>query len=267
MGALNLSNVFLSRDNVAELNAPQKPKVRLEPEYAEPYYQWRKSPTEANRDQMLSKLSPIINQAVNQVSGDRNYLTIRGKILAMQALDKYDPAASSLSTYLSHALLPLRRHARAQMNVLSVPERTMLLASQLESAEVELEDKLGRAPTTEELADHMKMSAAAIKRARQSQHAYNTGALDTPDEEGNVRSVSVSRRIPEKYQHDYMLSRFSSDPVSAFIYENDFQLNGRKKMSTADLAKKLKITSGAVSQRRQKIYEALNTMQKYLYNE
>jgi len=262
----HLGNIFLSRDDVASLNATPAPKNRLEPEYADAYQAWKQSPTEMNRDKMLSSVSPLIQRAVNQISGDKNYLTIRGKILTARALEKYDPSVSSLSTYLSNALLPLRRDARSQMNVLTVPERVMLLSAKLEGAETELEDELGRAPTTSELADRLGMSAGAIEKARRNTHARNSGAFEMPDEEGNTQSVVISRRIPEKYQHDYMLSKFSSDPVSAFIYENDFQLNGRRKMSTDQLAKKLRITAGAVSQRRQKIFEALNGMQKVLYD-
>jgi DNA-directed RNA polymerase specialized sigma subunit len=260
----DFGNIFLSRDHLSELAHPPA-KNRLEPEYAEAYNQWKKSPTEANRDQVLSHISPIIHYAVSQIPGDRNYLTIRGKILAAQALEKYDPAVASLGTYLSQALLPLRRYARAQMNVLTVPERVLLLSQQLEGAETELEADLGRAPTTAELADHMKMSAAAIEKARRALHARNSGSFEVPSEEGNISSPAVSRKIPEKYQHDYVLSRFSSDPVSSFIYENDCQMHGRKKLSTEELAKKLKITPGAVSQRRQKIYATLNSMQKLLY--
>jgi len=259
-------NIFLSREDVASLNEPPAKKIRLEPEYAEVYQKWKTQPSETNRDRMLSSLSPIIDRAVGQIQGDKNYLTVRGKILAMQAMDKYDPSVSSLSTYLSSALLPLRRYARSQMNILNVPERTMLLSTQLEGAETELEDELGRPPTTSELADKMGMSVKSIEKARRSSHARNSGTYETPMEEGDVHAPIVTRNIPERYQHDYVLSRFSDDPISTFIYENDFQLNGRRKLSTADLAKRLKITSGAVSQRRQKIFETLNTMAKYLYD-
>ena len=261
-----LGNIFLSRDDIDSLKSPAEKKIRLEPEYTDVYQTWKKFPTEANRDRVLGQISPIIDRAVGQIPGDRNYLTVRGKILALQSLDKYDPSISSLSTYLSNALLPLRRYARAQMNVLGVPERAMILASQLEGAETDLEDELGRAPTTAELADKMQMSVAAIENARRSTHARNSGAMEAPTEEGDIFTPVVARSIPEKYQHDYMLSRFSADPVSSFIYENDFQLNGRRRLQTAALAKKLKITPGAVSQRRQKIYEALNSMQKYIYD-
>jgi len=55
-----------------------------------------------------------------------------------------------------------------------------------------------------------------------------------------------------------VLSAFENDPISRFIYENDNELHGRKMLPNKDLAAKLKISAGAVSQRRKKILEVLN---------
>ena len=259
-------NVFLSRDDVSSLAEP-KIKNFLEPQYTPAYTAWKKEPSEAHREALLQAISPLVANSVNMVgNADKNYLTIQGKITAMRAMEGYNPQQASLSTYLSHQLLPLRRYARQQMNVLGVPERIMMATQQLEGAEVELEDRLGRLPTTDELADHMKMSAQQIEQIRRSGYAQNTGAYMTPDEEGNVRSHAVRRSLPQQYLHDYVLSALESDPVSRVIYENDIGLHGRKALPIADLASKLRISAGAISQRRKKILEIVNKAQQMIYD-
>jgi len=147
------------------------------------------------------------------------------------------------------------------MNILGIPERIMLASQQMEGAEVELEDRLGRLPTTDELADHMGMSVKQIERIRRTGHAQNTGAYATPTEEGDLMSPAVRRNIPQEYLHEFVFSALENDPISKFIYENDNGLHGRKVLSNQDLAKKLRLSTGAVSQRRKRILEIVNKAQ------
>jgi len=258
-------NVFLGDDSLRSLTEP-KPKTFLEPQHQPAYDAWKKKQSDDTRDALLKSLSPVIDYHVRSVgNADKNYLTIQGKILAMRAMDKYDPAQASLATYMAGQLAPLRRFARQQMNVMSIPERLMMATQQMEGAEVELEDQLGRAPTTEELADHMKMSIKQITRMRQLSHARNTGSYDTPDEEGGMSSPTVRRKIPQKYLHDFVLSALESDPISQFIYEADNGLNGRQPLSNKELSSKLRISMSAVSQRRNRIIEIYNNTQERLF--
>jgi len=259
-------NIFLTANDLDSLSQP-KPKSFLEPQYEPAFTAWSHDRSDANREALLQAISPVIANNVALVgNADKNYLTIQGKILAMKAMEKYDPQKASIATYLSKQLFPLRRYARQQMNVLGIPERMMMASQQLESAEVELEDKLGRAPATDELADHMKVSVKQIERIRRSSHARNTGSYDTPDEEGNMSSPAVRQTLPQKYLHEYVLSALDSDPVSRFIYENDAGLHGRTTLSNQDLASKLRLSPGAVSQRRRKIFEMVNKAEQMIYD-
>jgi DNA-directed RNA polymerase specialized sigma subunit len=141
----------------------------------------------------------------------------------------------------------------------------MMASQQLEGAETELEDQLGRAPTTDEIADHMGMSVKQIQRIRSMGHARNTGSYEAVGEEGQTDAPEVARKIPEKYLHDYVLSALSTDPISQFIYENDNALNGRQTLPNAELASKLRISPSAISQRRHRILEILNNAANRIY--
>jgi len=261
---MGLGNIFLARNDLDSLSATPD---HLEPDYADAYRSWQAKDDEEARDKLLEAIAPAIERNIRGIpGGDANYLRIRAKILAMNAMAKYDPAKSSLNTYLNHQLMPLRRTARQQLNVLGLPDRRLTAAWQLESAETELADELGRMPTTPELADKLSMSTNQIERVRRMAHARNTGSFLTADEEGQLGDPeAVVRRLPDEYRHQYVLSALHSDPKSALIYEHDERLHGREKLSTAALAEKLGVTPGAVSQRRSRIDVIRNRAEQDIY--
>jgi DNA-directed RNA polymerase specialized sigma subunit len=259
----SLQNVFLSR---ADLDSLSKPKTHLEEQFRIPFETWKEKQDDESRERLLQAIMPVIRENVSQVAGaDKGYMTIQGKILALKAMERYDPSQSSIATYLNRQLMPLRRTARQQMNVLGIPDRVLFAAQQLEGAETELEDALGRPPTTVELADKMSISVKQIERIRRLSHARNSGNIGTPDEEGGVKSPEVTRTLDAKYRHEYVMDALANDPITQFIYETDNRLNGRRQMSTIDLAKKLRISPGAVSQRRNKINVLANRAEKAIY--
>jgi len=264
MGHTGLGNVFLSRGDLDSFGVPAN---RLEPDYSAAYRSWKEHDTEDTRDSLLTALAPAIERNVRGIpGGDPNYLRIRAKILAMNAMGKYDPAKSSLDTYLNHQLMPLRRTARQQMNVLGLPDRVLMATRQLESAETELADELGRLPTTAELADKLSLSPKQIERIRRTTHARNSGRSLTQNEEGQVGDAeAVTRHLPDEYRHQYVLSALRNDPKSALIYEHDERLHGREPLSTAALAEKLGLSPGAVSQRRNRIDVIRNNAEREIY--
>ncbi|GHT30359.1 hypothetical protein FACS1894214_0050 [Planctomycetales bacterium] len=260
-----MKNVFLLPADLESLQT-KKPSSYLEPEY-EPYYrEWKERPSDRSREKLLDAISPVIEKNIKLIGGaDPNYLSIKGKVLAMKAMDRYDPDKSAMSTFLSYQLMPLRQKARQQMNMTGIPDRVLQDVHRLEGAENELEDVLGRAPTTDELADKLGVSIKHIEKIRKSGHARNSGSFETPDEEGGTSSPEVRRTMDSKYLHEYVLSALDSDPVSKYIYETDNGLFGRQPASVTALAERFKLSPGAISQRRAKIYEIVNNADTMIY--
>ncbi|MCL2120187.1 MAG: hypothetical protein FWH27_17365, partial [Planctomycetaceae bacterium] len=205
----DFGNIFLSRNDLDSLSVP---KNRLEPQYADTYHVWREKKDDTSRENLLQTITPAIERTVRGIHGaDPNYMKLQGKILAMKAMDRYDPEQSSLETYLTHQLMPLRRKARQQMNVLSIPDRLLMASQQLESAETELQDELGRMPTTLELSDRLHISAKQIERIRRMTHARNTGSYLTPDDEGTVGgNMEVARNLRHCHTPKIFVSRLTA---------------------------------------------------------
>lgn len=196
--------------------------------------------------------------------GDPAYLRTQGKLLAMKALDRYDPTKASMATYLTQQLMPLRRTSRQQMNLTGIPDRLMIANQRLESAQTELLDELGREPTLQEVADRINVSVKQLRRMQNMGHAKNTGSYAAAAAEsmgeGGPSSPEVRRRLNDEYVNQYVLSDL--DPVSAEIFKHDNQLGGKRRLSTEALARKLGLSPGAISQRRNKI--ALHLQRSHL---
>ena len=262
--SLSFGNTFLSRDDLASF---REKKNHLEPEYADAYNAWKAKDTEESRDKLLGSISPFLAEHIGTISGaDPNYLRIQSKVLAMKAMSKYDPQKSSLKTFLNYQMMPLRRNVRQQMNVLGVPDRLLVANHQMDNTETELQEELGRMPTTLELADCMAISPKQIERLRRLSHATNTGGETSLDDENVMGDrKAIRRNLSPEYRHIFVQSALKNDPKSALIYEFDNRLNGRRNLSTADLAKKLGLSPNAVSQRRARIAEIVNRAEKDIY--
>jgi DNA-directed RNA polymerase specialized sigma subunit len=257
-----MRNIFLTQDQIQSFS---QPKNRLEPEYEPAFQKWKEHPDDqAAIDEMLKTLHPLIDRHVSAIpGGNQAYLRTQGKILALKSLSRYDPSRASLATYMSQQLMPLRRTSRQQMNLLGVPDRMMLLSGRVRQTETEFEDKHGRLPTMQELADKLHVSRKQIMRLNQSGHAHNTGSYAVPDEEGGVNTPEVRRKLNDEYVDQYVLSGL--DDISATIYKHDNALYGKRRISTEALARKLHLSAGAISQRRNKISQLANTAERAIY--
>jgi DNA-directed RNA polymerase specialized sigma subunit len=257
-------NVFLSRDSLTALDEPTN---RLEPKYQDVYNRWKTQGTQQDTDDLLEAITPVIQSIVHSMPGtDSRYLETQGKIVAMKAMKNYDPKKSSINTYLSQNLQSLRRKSRSQMNILGIPDRLLTSSMQYDDAEVTLEEELGRPPTTQELADKMKISAKQIERIRELKYPLNSGALASQSADSESSGMpQVERRLPVVYRHEYVLSALQDNPIGQVIYEMDNGLHKRKPMGIVEMAKELKVSPSLISRQRNAISEISNRAEKEIY--
>lgn len=89
--------------------------------------------------------------------------------LLVKAADTYKPGkGAKFKTHLFNHLRRLDRFVKARSNIAYLPETVANKITTFENARRELTDQKGRAPTDEELADHLSWPLKEVKRQQKS---------------------------------------------------------------------------------------------------
>lgn len=239
---------------------PRSPQIgKLEDEFTEPYLAWKQKATPETRHAFLTKLSPVIDTAMRTYASGETGPAVRSqaKIMALRALDSYDPLRGSLKTHLLSQLQGIRRASAQTQQVISIPERVALDRQHLFTSEKELADTLGRTPSDAELARHAGISKKRLAYIRQGGVPLNSGRLQSAAGDPLLPAARTPGDSPAASIWEEMVYR-DLDPIGQVIMERTLGMNGRAPASTAELAKILGVSSAAVSQRKARIQALLD---------
>lgn len=218
---------------------------KIEPEYQEAYSTWKADPTPAGNAAMLRALEPDIDKAIKTHVGKSNpLLKSQARKLAITGMQSYDPSQSRIRTHLYNQLQGLKRYNAKQQQTIKVPERIMLDRRGIDLLTTELEDELGREPTDQELTDRSGLSDKRLKRIREYQPSVNEGYLSSLPGEGVSPGVQSDSDIWMQAVYEDLGS------IDQKIFEWTLGYNGRRPLSNQEIAKKLKLSPGAISQRK-----------------
>lgn len=243
-------------------------KVKDVPDnFDEIHSKWLKNRTPESNTEILTAIQPIIDTAIQSYVGPNANQTARtqAKLMALRALETYDPSKGNVRTHLLSQLQSLRRYAAQQQNIIDVPEQVSLDYQSLQEATNELRDKLGREPTDEELADHTGLSTKRIKKIRSFNQPVSEGMTHNETAEDGSDG-SVASNVPGKDPGLDAWLDFVYDDLSntdKLIMDMLLGRNGRKKASVQEIAKELGISPSAVSQRAAKIQEMIDRRHEY----
>lgn len=207
------------------------------------YSNWQRKPTRANMMDALQAAQPIIDMAIRSYVGNQDPVArSHARILAMRAIKNYDPGKKTqLRTYMLTQLQPLRRLAAKRRFVSHIPEQAQYEMSGIRDAEAELTDELGREPSDLELADRTGMSMKRIKylRGLQAPQAESVFGAEGPPQE------SVPNPMDD--WQDYVYHDLS--PTDQKIFEWRTGYNKKPVLGVSDIARKLNLSAGRVTQR------------------
>jgi DNA-directed RNA polymerase specialized sigma subunit len=212
------------------------------------YDDWMKDPSPGSNVRFLESMRPVMTAAVKTYVGqDDPTAYSHAKLLTLAAARKYDPTQKTqLRTHLLTQLQPLRRFAAKRRFVTHVPESVQYEASGMRTATTELTERLGREPSDMELADHTGLS---LKRLQHVRKFVMPRAEGMPREEYADPATQFSKPMDEWTDFVY----HDLDDVDRKIMEWRIGYNGNKILSTTEIAKRLGLSLGAVSQRANKI--------------
>jgi DNA-directed RNA polymerase specialized sigma subunit len=222
-----------------EQDAPTK----LE-QQAQMWKTWRSNPTPDTLQPLLTSLDSTIRAALTSNAGGDPKLKVRATILAREALDSYDPTRGALTTHVASSLRRLNRVQAERRTVVRVPENVRLDRLAVTRWVQEYQDKNdGLEPSVQTLAEGLKMSPKRVAKAWSSGHELASSR--SLSEKGD--DLATQRRTPDEVWADYVY--MDLDETNKKIFEHTTGYLGRPKLPKQEIARILKISPPAVSQR------------------
>lgn len=206
------------------------------------WHTWKKSPTDANASALLTQVSPLIHKEANKWAGTlaRPLLETEGKRLAMQAFHSYDPSkGAALGTHVVNQLQRMSRLSYANQNVARLPENKMLLYHGYHVAHSDLSDALGRAPTTDELADNLGWPVHKVEEYRKS-----IGRKELLESGGLFDTGDAGLYDDDKQEHIVDFIYHGLTPQQKVMFEHLTGYGGAEQLSNTEIQKKMGLTQG-----------------------
>lgn len=203
----------------------------------------------------LQEYDPVIRSAMQTYVGSNSSPVVygRARVLAAKAFKTYDPSyKTTMKSHLMTQLQPLTQFARQSSAPFSVPDQVRRQTLELATTEQDFTERYGRDPSDLELADKMGLSAARIRKLRQ--FAVPVVSAEQFGEQASDPAIFESN--PMDAWMDYVY--YDLDPISRKIMEWKTGRFGQPVLPNAQIARRLRMTPSAVTQRLAKIQARIN---------
>jgi DNA-directed RNA polymerase sigma subunit (sigma70/sigma32) len=203
-------------------------------------------------DAMMARLKGVVGQVLqvyNAASVPRITLELEARRQAAMALAEYKPGmGAKVSSFLSTRLRQrLFRYVSEHQNVARIPEAQVRLITPFKNALTDLTERLGRDPSTHELADHMRVPPAKIRNMRRMLRPTSIGAED--ESEGAIlEDVDFDKAMFVYYD-------LTEQEKSAF--DMLMGAHGQTRVSAGEIASRLRVSPARVSALKQSIAEKI----------
>jgi DNA-directed RNA polymerase specialized sigma subunit len=193
---------------------------------------------------LLQEHKDIIDHHVKKWSGILPDVIIQkhANAYALDAFKTFDPnKGASLNTHMYNHLSKLSRLNYENQNVVKIPEHQILQIRNFNDTVAHLKDKFNREPTYEEIADHMVIPVAHVKKI-----ALNSGRKDfTYDSDHeDIQQGDIEANPQTLYLQD-TFSRLPKDQQQQFQDLTGY--NGATVLKPSEFGKKYKMKPYEVS--------------------
>jgi len=184
-----------------------------------------------------------------------------GNVGLMNAIDRFDPSVGSrFSTYAAYWIdQALRRAIQNATQIIHIPGYLIEQIGQMRLAMRELEDQLGRPPTLNEIAQHMKITPRKAKALSQAIRAWMSRAHDAAsDGETPLTEALPDTRTPPPYEALFseseadfvtkMLSRITEREALVLKLRYGLSRRDAKRMTLKEIGEVMKLTRERVRQ-------------------
>lgn len=196
---------------------------------------------------IVKREMPTMNKFIGKYQSASNLpapvIKSHGKKFMIKAIKTYDPdKGASFATHLNRNLMPLNRVNYETSNVFRMSEELQMGANVYKSALDEERDRLGREPSSAELADKLGWSMSKVERvARQMVNEVSDASMSFDP----AVSVGMDNRI------DYVYYDLPEDEKLIMQYKTGYA--GAQKLNNKQISKKMGISESSVSQKTARI--------------
>jgi len=237
---------------------------KLETDFHQSFRDWSDNQTPETTGNLLKQLKPDIDDSIKKHLRQPSSPATRARArsIVMASLPRYDRHKAPLRSFIFTSLQGLKRVDAERTNPLGVPEAIRLTQQDLHDTRASLESELGREPSMGELANRAGLSIKRIHRVMSASvgmpESQLQQILSTDDDEGSAPGV-----LPAVQQSSIILRDMvynDLNPTDQKVMEWSLGLYGSPQLGTNEIARNLGISAAAVSQRRSKIQQQLETV-------
>jgi RNA polymerase sigma-B factor len=143
------------------------------------------------REQLIIEFLPLAEHIAVRFGGrgqSRDDLVQVARMGLVKAVDRFEPGqgADFLSFAVPTVMGEVRRFFRDTGWAVRVPRGLQELQGRLARGTTQLAQRLGRAPTPTELADHLGIDVETVREGLLAANCYETSSLDRPLDEGGL---------------------------------------------------------------------------------
>lgn len=240
------------------------PAARSNPDAA--YAAWSANPSADGLRAVVDAHDADVTSALKAYApqhADNPVVRQRARLMAADAIRAYRPGGEAkLGTHIHSQLQALRRVAPRVTDPLPKPERLAIESAQIDTHRTALKDSLGREPSIDELAEYAGYDPNKLRRVLSRNRAVVPESYidNTGDVEDNAEVMpGVRKKSVEAVWADYVYHDLSD--VDKVIFQHRTGYGGNPVLSNEDIARKLRLSPGAISQRANRIQAKLNSLQ------
>lgn len=222
---------------------------------------WQQNPTPEDTSFLLQKMKPTINSAMTSYApGKQNELAIKAARLTLDALRTFDPDRGvDPTTHVFTQLKRLNRISNKRQNIIPISEQQAAEHRFLDKVTQDFIDKYDREPSELELADRTGYSLKKIEKLLNGSSVVSETATINPETNG---STQFSSDLTDEDFFEYVYR--SVGPIDQKIMEWSSGYHGKPVLSNQEIAKRLRVSAAAISQRKAKILDKMSEVRGLL---
>lgn len=215
----------------------------------EDYLKWKKDPSSENLSVLMNKYSRILNSELPKYKGNLPNGVIKsyGKKFMAESFKNYNPEKSDLPTHITSSLRQLHRLNYNTSSVFRMSEELQRGSNLFKQVYNDLEARYKREPSDYELSEELGWSPSKVARMNKQMKKE----MSSSNLEFSPSYVSAGDPIIDYIYHDL-------DDQDKLIFKYRTGYEGFPILGVTDIAKKINLSPGSVSNRAAKIAKTLN---------